>query len=195
MNNMNFGIPKVRERKIEKYPGVALLTFHPTGEGLGRKMELSEAAIDLLKLESSFNQVSFSFSGVDIYIVNTSGVENASGLKVGKTTNSFSDKKHYNFIKENMHNLSESDELELFFEETEQEFNGNKVFKLVKEKPSSEVEIDGLDLGQIPNDEGEDLTFEQEQMLQEEEEFKRRAISEDLEENPWGYEDEEITLS
>lgn len=151
---MEFGLPKIRERKIEKYPNVALLTFHPTGEGLGRKMELSEAAIDILGLSSQANQVSFSFSGADIYIVNTSGVENSSGLKVGKTTNSFSDKKHYNFIKENMYKVPENEELELFFEATDQEFNGNKVFKLVKDNPS-EKEVATEEEDSFPSDTNE----------------------------------------
>lgn len=133
MNNLNFGVPNLREKKEEKYTEVGVLTFRPTGEGLGRKMDLNTKALELLKADDTNNQVSFSFAGQDIYIVNTSGIDNASGLKIGKTTNGFSDKKHYNFIKVSMFKLADSETLELFFEETENEFNGNKVFKLVKQ--------------------------------------------------------------
>lgn len=149
MNNLNFGVPNLREKKEEKYTDVGVLTFHPTGEGLGRKMELNTKALELLKADDTNNQVSFSFAGQDIYIVNTSGVDNASGLKIGKTTNGFSDKKHYNFIKGSMFKLSDSETLELFFEETENEFNGNMVFKLVKEVSQKEENNDILNLGQI----------------------------------------------
>lgn len=133
MNNLNFGVPNLREKKEEKYTDVGVLTFHPTGEGLGRKMELNSKALELLKADDKNNQISFSFNGQEIYIVNTSGIENTSGLKIGKTTNGFSDKKHYNFIKEKMFGIADSETLELFFKETEQEFNENKVFKLVRQ--------------------------------------------------------------
>jgi hypothetical protein len=128
---MEFGLPKSRQQKVEKYTDQGVITFLPTGENLGRKMELNQKAIELLNITNTENQISFSFSGADIYIVNTSGCDNCSGLKVGKTTNGFADKKHYEFIKTKTYNLKEEDTLELFLEETSNEFNGNKVFKLV----------------------------------------------------------------
>lgn len=128
---MEFGLPKSRQQKTEKYTNEGVLTFMPTGPGMGRKMELNTKALELLNISDSSNQISFSFSGADIYIVNTSGTENCSGLKVGKTSNGFADKKHYEFIKTKTYNLKEEDTLELFLEETSNEFNGNKVYKLV----------------------------------------------------------------
>lgn len=130
MSELIFGIPLKRIKKENKYAGKAVLVFHPTGEGLGRKMELSEDAINMLDITTSNNQVSFAFSENEIYMVNTSN-SGVKGLKVGKTNNGFSDKKHYEFIKKKF-NLSEADELELFFEETVNEYNGYKVFKLVR---------------------------------------------------------------
>jgi len=130
MSELIFGIPLIRNKKENKYAGKAVLVFHPTGEGLGRKMELSEDAVNMLDINSANNQVSFSFSGDEIYMVNTSN-SGVKGLKVGKTNNGFSDKKHYEFIKKKF-NLSESDELVLFFEPTENEYNGYKVFKLAR---------------------------------------------------------------
>lgn len=129
---MEFGLPKSRQQKTEKYTNEGVLTFMPTGPGMGRKMELNTKALELLNITDTSNQISFSFSGADIYIVNTSGLENCSGLKVGKTTNGFADKKHYEFIKTKTYNLKEEDTLELFLEETTNEFNGNKVFKLME---------------------------------------------------------------
>lgn len=126
---MEFGIPNRKNKKEEKY-NVPVLTFLPTGPGLGRKMELNQAAMEALNISEGNNQVSFSFSGADIYIVNTSGVENVSGLKVGKTSNGFADKKHYEFIKTKTYNLKEEDTLELFLIETENSFNNNTVYKL-----------------------------------------------------------------
>lgn len=132
---MLFGIPALRQTKTEKYTDQGVITFLPTGEKLGRKMELNTKALELLNITNTENQISFSFSGADIYIVNTSGCDNCSGLKVGKTTNGFADKKHYEFIKTKTYNLKEEDTLELFLEETMNEFNGNKVYKLVSNQP------------------------------------------------------------
>lgn len=160
MNNLNFGVPNLREKKEEKYTEVGVLTFHPTGEGLGRKMELNTKALELLKADDKNNQVSFSFAGQDIYIVNTSGVDNASGLKIGKTTNGFSDKKHYNFIKVSMFKLDDSETLELFFEKTENEFNGNMVFKLVKEPFIQEQVNETEEFNDLLSDHYEDMASE-----------------------------------
>lgn len=130
---MEFGVPNLRNKRENKYDDKAVIIFHPTAEGMGRKMELSEKAIEMLNLTDKNNQVSFSFTGADIYIVNTSNT-GVAGLKVGKTTNGFSDKKHYNFIKGPKHyNMPDSDELVLCLVETEQEYNDNKVYKLVKQ--------------------------------------------------------------
>lgn len=130
---MNFGLPDQRIKKENKYKGISALIFHPVdGEGKGRKMELTEEALDMLNLDSSKNQISFSFSGADIYIVNTSGCDNCAGLKVGKTTNGFSDKKHYDFIKKKTFGLGDTEELVLYLDKTENEYLGNPVFKLYK---------------------------------------------------------------
>lgn len=128
---LQFGIPALRAKKEEKYTNIGTVTFLPTGEKLGRKIQLNSKALEMLNITENSNQVSFSFSGADIYIVNTSGTENCSGLKVGKTSNGFADKKHYEYIKTKTYNLKEEDTLELFLEETNNEFNGNKVYKLV----------------------------------------------------------------
>jgi hypothetical protein len=128
---MEFGVPRVRQAKVEKYLNEGCFTFMPTGEKLGRKVVLNDKAIEMLDIEGSNNQISFSFNGDDIYVVNTSGIENCAGLKVGKTTNAFADKKQYEYIKTNIYELQPEDELELFLEETENIFNNNKVFKLV----------------------------------------------------------------
>lgn len=129
---LKFGIPNLKQKKQEKYNNVGVLTILPTGEGLGRKMELNAFAIKQLGLTDKDNQVSFSFQGDTIYIVNTSN-SGIAGFKIGKTTNGFSDKKHYEYIKGKIFKMPESDSLELFFNETENEFNGNKVFQLTKE--------------------------------------------------------------
>ncbi len=140
---LNFGVPKIRQAKEEKYPATGVLILLPTAEGLGRKFELNKKAIELLDITNTNNQVSFSFSGDEIYMVNTSD-SGVKGLKVGKTNNGFSDKKHYEFIKKKF-NLSESDELELFLEKTDNEYNGYKVFKLVKINNTVETVEPNLD--------------------------------------------------
>lgn len=140
---LNFGVPKIRQAKEEKYPATGVLILLPTSEGLGRKMELNKKAIELLDITNTNNQISFSFSGDEIYMVNTSN-SGVKGLKVGKTNNGFSDKKHYEFIKKKF-NLSESDELELFFEKTENEYNDYKVFKLVRNNTVESVVESNLD--------------------------------------------------
>jgi len=139
---MEFGLPKKnkKENTIEKYPTTGVITFLPTAEKLGRKMELNTFAKELLNLTDTNNQVSFSFAGNDIYIVNTSGLEGVSGLKINKS-NTFTDKKQYEFIKNKLYNLKDEDTLELFFEQTTNEFNNNKVYKLVSQVLSSEYPI------------------------------------------------------
>lgn len=128
---MEFGVPKIRQAKVEKYPNDGCFTFLPTGEKLGRKVILNQKAIEKLSIEGANNQISFSFNGDDIYVVNTSGIENCAGLKVGKTSNAFADKKQYEYIKTNIYKLKEEDELELFLEDTDNVFNENVVYKLV----------------------------------------------------------------
>lgn len=126
---MEFGLPKVKSQKQEKYENVGVLTFMPTGPGLGRKMVFNGKASELLGLDDNQNKISFSFSGKEIYIVNTSK-SGVSGLNVSKGTKSISDKKHYEYIKYTINNSSEKDELELFLLETEQVYMDNKVFLL-----------------------------------------------------------------
>jgi len=131
MNNMNFGVPNLRIKKEEKYPDQGVITFLPVEkEGGGRKMILNDKALELLNLTDASNQISFSFSGSRTFIVNTSGSIGTSGLKVGKTTQGFADKKHYSYIKTRQYGLTDADTLELFFVETEQKFNGNSVYEL-----------------------------------------------------------------
>lgn len=137
--SLNFGVPNQREKREEKYPTIAVMTLEPTGEGLGRKMHFNDTALALLGVTETKTQLSFSFSGNDVFIVNTSGIDNCAGLNVGKTTNGFSDKKHYNFIKGRIHQMDDASTLELFFEETENEFNGNKVFKLIPQNAVNSV--------------------------------------------------------
>ena len=127
---MQFGIPKVRQTKKEKYENEGVLTFLPTGEGLGRKVVFNQKAIEMLNINGSNNQISFSFNGENIYIVNTSGTDSVAGLKVGKISNGFSDKKHYEHIKYKMFNLLPENELELFLSKTENNFNDNPVYML-----------------------------------------------------------------
>ena len=129
---MEFGIPKVREKKIEKYENIGVLTFLPTGDRLGRKVVFNNKAIEMLGINEVDNNISFSFSGTDVYIVNTSGCGNCASLSVGKLSKSFSDKKHYNYIKKDIFNIDDSEELELILTETENEFHGRKVYLLSK---------------------------------------------------------------
>ena len=161
---MEFGLPKVKSQKQEKYENVGVLTFMPTGPGLGRKMVFNGKASELLGLDDNQNKISFSFSGKEIYIVNTSK-SGVSGLNVSKGTKSISDKKHYEYIKYTINNSSEKDELELFLLETEQVYMDNKVFLLsavapeVTNEKEAEDEVeslqepaqdnDVLDMGQI----------------------------------------------
>lgn len=159
---MEFGLPKVKSQKQEKYENVGVLTFMPTGPGLGRKMVFNGKASELLGLDDNQNKISFSFSGKEIYIVNTSQ-SSVAGLNVSKGTKSISDKKHYEYIKYTINNSSEKDELELFLLETEQVYMDNKVFLLSSAAPEvaieKEVEIveetisaessDVLNMGQI----------------------------------------------
>ena len=43
---MEFGLPKVKSQKQEKYENVGVLTFMPTGPGLGRKMVFNEKQVN-----------------------------------------------------------------------------------------------------------------------------------------------------
>ena len=128
-NKMEFGLPKVKSLKTEKYENDGVLTFLPTGPGLGRKMSFNKKAAEIMGLEGENLQVSFSFSTGAIHIVNTFGT-NITGLTVSKTGKSVSDKKHYEYIKYSLYNSTEKDELELFLTETENTFEGRKVFLL-----------------------------------------------------------------
>lgn len=139
-NIMEFGLPKVKAQKKEKYENTGVLTFLPTGPGLGRKIVFNAKAVEILEITDDENKISFSFSGNDIYIVNTSN-SSVSNLSVSKTAKSISDKKHYEYIKYTINNSSEKDELELFLIPTEREFNGKKVFCLSQTAPEiDEVE-------------------------------------------------------
>ena len=127
-------------------------------------MVFNGKASELLGLDDNQNKISFSFSGKEIYIVNTSK-SGVSGLNVSKGTKSISDKKHYEYIKYTINNSSEKDELELFLLETEQVYMDNKVFLLsavapeVTNEKEAEDEVespqepaqnnDVLDMGQI----------------------------------------------
>ena len=142
---MEFGIPKVRQEKKEKYENEGVLTFLPTGEKLGRKVILNKKAIEMLNINGSNNQISFSFNGKEIYIVNTSDNENVAGLKIGKVSNGFADKKHYEHIKSKIFGLQPEDELELFMYETENKFNGNPVFGL----SSKFIDFENLEIKEV----------------------------------------------
>lgn len=169
---MEFGLPKVKSLKTEKYENDGVLTFLPTGPGLGRKMSFNKKAAEMMGLDDENLQISFSFSAGAIHIVNTAGTAIA-GLTVSKTGKSVSDKKHYEYIKYSLYNSTEKDELELFLSETENSFEGRKVFLLEDiskhdvsygSKEISETEV--LDEEYVSNVE-EEFTDEQE-VLEEE---------------------------
>jgi len=170
---LKFGVPNLRNKKEvkeEKYSTTGVLTFLPTAEKLGRKMELNTFAKELLNLTDTNNQISFSFTGNDIYIVNTSGLEGVSGLKINKS-NTFTDKKQYEFIKNKLYNLKDEDTLELFFEQTNNEFNNNKVYKLVYQVIDKEMESASLE------DFKEEYTTEEINMLESDNLAKEMEVS------------------
>lgn len=139
---MDFGIPNLKKATVakqEKYPFVGVITLEPTEQGKRKRMVFNSKAVELLefKEDSTDNQVSFSFNDSSIYIVNTTGMEGLSELKVTKS-NTISNVKHYEYIKSIL-NKEESDEVDLFLIKTENTFKDKAVFSLSTENPEQSI--------------------------------------------------------
>lgn len=140
---MDFGIPNLRKAtnaKQDKYPFVGVITLEPTEQGKRKRMVFNSKAAELLEFKegSSDNQVSFSFDGSSIYIVNTTGMEGLSELRVTKS-NTVSNAKHYEYIK-SIINKEDADEVDLFLIKTENTFKDKVVFSLSTENPEQSIE-------------------------------------------------------
>lgn len=183
---MDFGIPQLRKAKKEKYEFDGVITFEPTGEKKARRMVFNAKAIELLKFskdEEVVNQIAFSFSGKQVFIANVTGLTNVNEAEVKKNM-TVSHKKYYEYIKD-LFEKSEGDEVEFFLHETENEFNGVKVYELKLTQP--EEKIENVDLDKIPvreyvEDDVQDLSILP--GVEEVEETEEVATEESTEEDP-----------
>lgn len=140
---MNFGVPNLRAvKQVEKYSTLGVITLEPTGHKKGRKFVFNKKALEMLGLsirqfaDAKLEQVegasiAFSFDMETIMIANTTGLTNIKEVLLTKE-GSITNKDYYEYIKRLL-NKEESDEVELFMEETSNVFNGQKVFKLTTE--------------------------------------------------------------
>lgn len=133
---MEFGVPsKKRVAKEEKYPNTPVLTMLPyAGENTSRKIEFNKKATEVLGFnQGEINKVAFSFNRSDLKqnsIVNANTLESDAALNVAKNGN-LSNKSHYVELKQRFGEAPES-ELELTIVDSGNEFEGIKIFSIVK---------------------------------------------------------------
>lgn len=129
---MEFGLPKTqRERKEDKYSTIGVITLQALEkEGSSRKMHFNSKALELLNIDlTQPHKLDFSFNNPDVYVaVMPNDVE--SGLSLGKTTSSVSNKNYYNYIRANFNQLDETTDLELVMVDSGRIYNNNIVYKL-----------------------------------------------------------------
>lgn len=163
---MEFGVPSKKRVAQEKYPETPVITLLPfEGENTSRKMEFNNKAYEILGLnQGDYNHVAFSFDKSDFtnnMIVNANEFKIDAALRISKN-GKLSNKSHYEEIK-NRYNVDMEKELELVLIQSDQQYSGHPIFKLVTLKSyqmSLETETEQQD--QVITDEVQDTVLDEE---------------------------------
>lgn len=132
---MQFGLPgsnKTRTTKEERFPNNAVMILSPREDQNKRtKIEFNAAAIKALSLtEGDNNQVAFSNSNGEFFIINANDFDSGHNLSTSKK-GVISNKTYWEALKSKF-NSKDEDELLIELKATERVFNGLTVFTLVR---------------------------------------------------------------
>lgn len=98
-NNVQWGVPTQRTRKVEKFNTPVITMNSLAKKGAGRKFQFNKAAVEALGLEAGESYITFGFTkdNKTIVVLASDAEQNPSSLKITKSY-SISNKKTYEFI-------------------------------------------------------------------------------------------------
>jgi hypothetical protein len=96
-NNVQWGVPTQRTKKMEKFNTPVITMNSLAKKGAGRKFQFNKAAVEALGLESGESYITFGFQGDKILVLASADEQSPASLKITKSY-SISNKKTYEYI-------------------------------------------------------------------------------------------------
>jgi hypothetical protein len=96
-NNVQWGVPTQRTRKVEKFDTPVITMNSLAKKGAGRKFQFNKAAVEALGLEGGETYITFGFQGNNVLVMASSDEQSPASLKITKS-HSISNKKTFEYI-------------------------------------------------------------------------------------------------